>query len=128
MKRLSIAALVAALTLAGFLAMAASLGGVTSTSLGADTTAIASCDTDGITTSYTVVYDATDARHEVSEVIVGGVDVACNGQNMTVTLTNAAGTSLDTTTVVAATGSNTVATTTAPDAELVTNVHVVITG
>ena len=128
MKRLSLAALIAALTLAGALAMAASLGGITTTGLGADTTAIASCDTTGITTSYTVAYDDTSSRHEVTEVIVGGVDVACNGKDMTVTLTDVNGDSLDTTTVVAATGSNTVATTTPPDAELVTDVHVVITG
>lgn len=128
MKRYILAGLVAALTLLGFLAMAASLGGITTTNLGADSSVVASCDTDGVTTSFTVAYDATDTRDEVTQVIVGGVAVACVGENLTVTLTNGAGAVLDTTTVVAASGSNTVATSTPPDAELVENVHIVITG
>ncbi len=128
MKRYFIAAIAAVLAFGGFLAMAASLGGITADNLGADTSVVASCDTDGVTTSFTVAYDATDARIEVTAVVVAGVDAACAGQNLTVTLTNAADASLDATTVVAIAGSNTVAATTPADAEAVANVHVVITG
>ena len=37
---------------------AASLGGLTSTNLGADTSIVAACDTRGITSAYTTVYVA----------------------------------------------------------------------
>ena len=52
MKR-TLIALGAGLTVfAGVFAMAASLGGITSSRVGADNTAVASCDTDGVTTAY----------------------------------------------------------------------------
>ena len=38
---------------------AASLGGISGASIGADSTVVASCDTDGVTTSYTTSYDGT---------------------------------------------------------------------
>lgn len=128
MKRYLIAAVAAFLAFGGFMAMAASLGGVTADNLGADTSVIASCDTDGVTTSFTVAYDATDARSEVTAVVVAGVNAACAGQTMTVTLTNAADASLDSATAVAVAGSNTVTATTPADAAAVANVHVVIAG
>jgi len=128
MKRYVIAATAAVVVFGGLLAMAASLGGVTADNLGADNSVIASCDTDGVTTTFTVTYDATDARDEVTAVVVGGVDASCAGQNLTVTLTDGSDVSLDATTVVAVSGSNTVAATTPAAAELVENVHIVITG
>ncbi len=128
MKRYLIAALAAVVVFGGFLAMAASLGGITADTLGADASVVASCDTDGVTTSFTVAYDATDARNEVTAVVVGGVDAACAGQSLTVTLTNGADASLDGATVTAVSGSNTVATSTPPDAEAVENVLIVISG
>jgi len=128
MKRYLIAAFAAVVVFGGFLAMAATLGGITADNLGADASVVASCDTDGVTAAFTVAYDATDARSEVTAVVVAGVDVACAGQNLTVTLTNAANAQLDAATVVAAAGSNTVTATTPADAEAVANVHIVITG
>ena len=128
MKRILAAGAAAAVVLVGVLAMAASLGGVSSTTLGADSTVVASCDTDGVTSSYNVSYDPTDSRDEVVSTVVGGVAVGCAGKSLTVTLTNGAGAVLDTATVVAVSGSNTVATTTPPDAELVANIHIVING
>ncbi len=128
MKRYLVAAIAATIAFGAFLAMAATLGGISADNLGADSTVIASCDTDGVSTTFTVAYDATDARDEVTAVVVGGVDAACAGQNLTVTLTDGSDVSLDGTTVVAAAGANTVATTTPPAAEAVVNVHIVITG
>ena len=61
-------------------------------------------------------------------VVVGGVNAACAGQDLTVTLTDGADAQLDTATIVAAAGANTVPTTAAPDAEVVENVFVVISG
>lgn len=128
MKRYLIAALVVGVAVTGSLAMAATLGGISTDNLGADNTVIASCDIDGVTTTYTVAYDPVDARDEVTAVVVGGVAAGCAGETITVTLTNAANAVLDTASVVAVTGSNTVSTTTPPSAELVANVHIVITG
>jgi len=128
MKPYITAAFVASLTFGGFVAIAASLGGLTTDNLGADNSAVAACDTDGVTTTYTISYDATDARHEVATTDVGGVAGGCVGQTVTVTLTNAAGTALDTSSATAASPTTSVNTTTAPDAEAVANIHVVITG
>lgn len=70
---------------------AASLGGITSGDLGADAALVASCDTDGVTTSYTSAYSASGtAGYKVGNVTVGGISDACDGQSMTVTLTGAA--------------------------------------
>jgi hypothetical protein len=90
-KRTGIAVLAALLVFGGVLAMAASLGGITSTKVGADNTALASCDTDGVSTSYTTAWDGIDKRYEISTVTVGGVAAACDGQTLSVSLTNLAG-------------------------------------
>jgi hypothetical protein len=129
MKRYLFAALVAFLTLGGFLAVAASLGGVTADNLGADSSVVASCDTDGVTTSYTVTYDSTDARDEVTAIVVGGVAAGCVGQTVTVTLTDSGDAVLDTSSAAATSPNTTVnVTPTPPAASAVENVHVVITG
>lgn len=72
---------------------AASLGGLTSTNLGADDNVVASCDTDGITSAYTTLYNtavtpgAAFAGYKVNDVTIAGVAAACTGQAMSVTLT-----------------------------------------
>ena len=57
-KRLLIALAVGSAVFAGAYAMAASLP-VSSTRLGSGDAVVTSCDTDGVTTSYTVSYSAT---------------------------------------------------------------------
>lgn len=128
-KRALIAILAGLVVFAGVFAMAASLGGVTSTTVGADNTAVTSCDTDGVTTSYATGWDATDKRYEVTSVTVGGVNDACDGQTLSVTLTDAAGTQIGSGTLAiptSASTSHTVALTTAPSAKLTEGVHVLI--
>jgi hypothetical protein len=112
---------------------AASLGGLSSTSLGADDQVVASCDTDGVTTSYSTTYTATPTPgFKVGNVTVGGIDPACVGKSMTVTLVNASNASIGTTTqavttdagfinVVSLSSSNALA-------ESVTGIHIVING
>ncbi|MGH3031098.1 MAG: hypothetical protein ACRDNE_10100 [Gaiellaceae bacterium] len=90
-KRTGIAVLAALLVFGGVLAMAASLGGITSSKVGADNAAVAACDTDGVTTSYSTAWDATDKRYEISSVTVGGVADACDGQTLSVSMTNSSG-------------------------------------
>jgi len=76
-------------------ASAASLGGLTSSSLGADNGAVTSCDTDGVTIAYgTPAYDATSGLYKVSTVTVGGIALGCSGKTVAVTLSDATNGSL----------------------------------
>jgi hypothetical protein len=128
-KRTGIAVLAALLVFGGVLAMAASLGGITSTKVGADNVALASCDTDGVNTSYTTAWDGTDDRYEISTVTVAGVADACDGQTLSVSLTDSTGTQIGSGSVAipssAATSFN-VSLTTAASAKDSTGVHVLI--
>jgi len=128
-KRTGIAVLAALLVFGGVLAMAASLGGITSTKVGADNTALASCDTDGVSTSYTTAWDGTDDRYEISTVTVAGVNDACDGQTLSVSLTDATSNQIGSGSVAIPTSAATsfgVSLTTAASAKDSTGVHVLI--
>jgi hypothetical protein len=71
-------------------ASAASLGGLTSSSLGADQTVIASCDTDGISLTYTNAYDAPSNSYKTSAVVASAVNAACGSKSYKLTLSNGA--------------------------------------
>ena len=89
-------------------ASAASLGGITSSSLGADDSVVASCDTNGVTSAYSSVYNTTStAGFKVNDVTVGGIDDACDGLTMTVTLTGAANAALGSASQAVPTGAGT---------------------
>ena len=76
-------------------ASAASLGGLTTGSLGADNAAVASCDTDGVTLAYgTPAYDAATGVYKVSTATVGGIAAGCIGKTVYVTVADATGASL----------------------------------
>lgn len=75
-------------------ASAASLGGITAPSLGADTAVISACDTDGVTLAYTTSYDAALGRYQVTDVDVTGIDATCNGKTASITLKDAGNVSL----------------------------------
>ena len=90
MSRRTIAAVVAGFTVFGAVfASAASLGGITSGNVSADNAAVASCDTDGVTTAYTTSWDGTDDRYEVTSVTVSGIANACDGRTLSLSLTDA---------------------------------------
>jgi len=128
-KRVLIAILAALIVFAGVLAMAASLGGITSSTVGADDTVVASCDTNGVTASYATAWDATDERYEITSVTIGGVSDTCDGLTMSVTLTDSSGAQIGTGTLILPTSaatSHTVTPSTAPSAELTVGPHVVI--
>jgi hypothetical protein len=108
-------------------AFAATLGGVSSDELGADASVVAACDTDGVGVDYSVVYDTTDDRYEVASVDITGVDAACTGQTISVTLADST-TNLTSHSQTVAGATETLVFATAPDAEAVTNVAIVITG
>ena len=130
MRKRTILALLASLAIFGSVyAMAASLGGITSGSVGADSTVVASCDTDGVTTAYATAWDATDKRYEVTSVTVGGVADTCDGKTLSVSLTDASGAQIGSGTLALPTSVATsfgVTMSTAPSAKLSEGVSVLI--
>ena len=118
-------------------ASAATLGGITSKSVGSDDVAVGSCDTTGVSVSYTYVYNAAASHqhYDVATAIVGGIaSTACDGKDISVTLTGASGVLLDTSTpATVPAGASGVAVATVsfagnPSAEDVQGVSVVISG
>ena len=100
--RIAIAVVVPACLLGLSAAAAATLGGITSPSLGADVVTVASCDTDGVTLAYTNSYDSSVGRYQTTAVAVSSINSACNTKAISLTLKDSAGASL-------ASGSSTVA-------------------
>jgi hypothetical protein len=96
MSKRTIVALIAGLSVfATTFAFAATLGGLTSGEVGANNTAVAACDTDGVSASYAAAsWDATDKRYEVGSVTVSGVSDACDGDVLKVTVADSSGASL----------------------------------
>ncbi|GBD13940.1 hypothetical protein HRbin24_01986 [bacterium HR24] len=95
-KRFLIGGIAAAAVFATVLGVAASLN-VTSEGLGAGSASVQSCDTDGVTTSYTVAWDNTDNRFEVTGVTVSGIHTNnCNGYNVQIALLGTSNTVLAT--------------------------------
>ncbi len=92
-KRKLLAAGVGITTGAAVFAMAATLGGINSDDLGADTSVVASCDSDGVDVAYTIAFDAVNAVQEVTHVVVTEIDKSCKDQLIDVGLTNADGSS-----------------------------------
>ena len=93
-KRALVAALMALAIFSTAFAAAASLG-VTSETLGAGTAAVASCDTNGVTTSYDTAYSASQPGYKVTTVHVTGIATpGCDAKSIRVTLMGAANASL----------------------------------
>jgi hypothetical protein len=110
-------------------AAAASLGGLTSASLGADQTVVASCDTDGIALAYTDAYDALSNTYKTTAVTISGVATPCVGKTYKLTLSDGTVSLGETSGTVALTTGSDVITLTAPvDAHSVTKAALVITG
>ncbi len=108
-------------------ASAASLGGLTSSSLGADNGAVSSCDTNGVTVAYgTPAYDATAGLYKISTVTVGGIDAACAGKTVAVTLSDSANASLGSGSAVIAGTTASVTLSTPANAKLVVGAAAVI--
>ncbi len=128
-KRMLFATLVALACFGSVYAMASSLGGVTSTNVGADNTAVASCDTGGVASAYTTAWDATDKRYEVTVVTISGVADTCDGQTLSVSLTDSTGAQIGSGSTAIPTSVATsfaVTLTTASSAKLTENIHVLI--
>jgi len=127
--RKKIVAILSALLVVGIVgaASAATLGGLNSENLGADTTVVASCDNDGIDLGYTSAFSA--GEYAVSAVVLSDVDAACAGQDVEVTLVDGAGASVGQVAAVAGGAGTVTLTLTAPvAARLVEGAAAVISG
>lgn len=128
-RRIIIGLAAAAAVFSVTFAFAASLGGLSTNSLGAADGVVSSCDTDGVSASYSLSYDATDARFEVGTVSVSGIDDACDGMTLHVTVADASGNALVSASTTIATSTSTseaVSLASAVAAVSVANVHVAI--
>lgn len=129
-KRLLVAVAVGTAVFAGAYAMAASLS-VSSTRLGSGNAVVPSCDTDGVTTTYTVQYNTTGtAGYKIDTADISGVAPACNGGSMKITLTGASDAPLAerTQAVSSATSYSVGFSAAGVSAAAVTGVHVTIVG
>ena len=131
MSRRTIAAALAGLTVFGAVfAMAANLGGITSGQVGADSADVTACDTDGVSTSFASSWDATDERYEITSVTVSGIANTCDGESLSVSVTDSTGAQIGSGTIAvpadAGATSVDVSLSSAASAELTEGVHVVI--
>jgi hypothetical protein len=86
MRKKSVAIL-AGLAVAGAVgASAASLGGLNSENLGAETGIVESCDTNGIDVDYTTTFNATAGEYLVSAINLTDISAACEGQAFSFTV------------------------------------------
>lgn len=121
-------ALFGALVVACSVAMAASLGGLSAQQLGANTTVVAPCDTNGVTLAYTTGYNPTAGRYDVTSATVSGIAAACIGQTLALTLADSSFAALGSGTATVTGANQTVTFTPSVDAEAVVRAAVVITG
>ena len=106
---------------------AAGLGGLSSGGPGADGSAVASCDSDGIRADYETGMSAT-GRPTVTGAVISGLHSSCTGSMLHVTLSGSAGSALSSGSARALGGTQTVTMTTPADATAVTGTAVVVTG
>jgi len=125
-RTLAVAAGLATFSVIG--AFAATLGGLDSDQLGADASVVTSCDEDGVVVDYNTDYDNADDRYEVTSVDISGIDPACATQTLSVTLADGTVNLAEENQTVGLTGTEHVVLTATPDAEVVNNTAIVITG
>ena len=92
MRRLLLALLFGTLAYGIAFASAASIGTVVDAGLGAGQAVVSACDTDGVNTAYTTAY-TTNVGYTVTSVSVTGINTACNGKAIQVTVAKSDGTS-----------------------------------
>jgi hypothetical protein len=125
MKRVLLALLFGSLAYCIALASAASIGTVTDAGVGAGNAAVAACDTDGVGTSYSTAY-TTNVGYTVSSVSVTGINTACNGKAIQVTVAKNDGTLPSSGSGTVANGAATVPVSPAEPASTVANIYVEI--
>lgn len=129
MRKLTLKTLGGLTAFGAVMAMATTLGGLTPDTLGAQNAPVVACDADGVATTYTSDWDATDKRYEVSTVNVEGIADTCDGLTVKVTVTDTNGDSLSEGTLLIPTNASVnhaVALAAGVSTEAITNVHVTI--
>jgi hypothetical protein len=126
-RRPILSLVIGAIAFSTALAFAASLT-VASGSLGAGNAAVSSCDTDGISVSYSPTYDSSIPAFKVSSVSVANIAAGCNGKTLKVEVVGTGNSSLASGTETISGTSATVTLSGSPNAGDVTNVHAVIAG
>jgi hypothetical protein len=86
MRKKSVAILAGLAVAGGVGASAASLGGLNSDNLGADTGDVASCDIDGIDVDYATEFDSETGEYLVSAINLTDIDAACEAQVFSLTV------------------------------------------
>ncbi|MCW2843078.1 MAG: hypothetical protein JWN22_994 [Nocardioides sp.] len=111
-------------------ASAATLGTITSHNLGAATSVVAPCDTDGVDLSYSTAYDGAlnGGVYEVVTAVVGSLNAACNGQAIKITLSNDGGAAQGSATGTVAAGAATLTLSADTPVAAVTRAVIVISG
>jgi hypothetical protein len=134
MKRALLALAIGAAIFGGIYGLAASLN-VSSSTLGAGSSAVAACQSGTVSVSYATTYNASAPGYQATTVTAGNIDEtagACGGKAIKVTLTGpgVSNASLGEQTATLPTGSGTTQafTFTGVNASDVTGVHVTITG
>jgi hypothetical protein len=128
-KRKTLAIVSAVAAFAAVSASAASLGALSSTSLGAGTTIVAPCDSDGMVASYTTAYNA--GQYVVTAVKLTGVNALCANLAADLTLSDSLNASIGSATVAPLTvtaGVVIIPIGGAVSAKAVTNLSLVISG
>jgi hypothetical protein len=92
MRKKLTAIVLAVLAFSMIAASAATLGGINTSSLGAETDIVVSCDPDGIDVDFTVALSG--GEYKTSAVNISGIAAACAGQDISVTLLDGTGASL----------------------------------
>lgn len=128
MKRLLVALVLGAAVSGGVFASATTLGGVSNASLGANAAAVASCDADGVASTYATTYNSTSKKYDATGVTVSGIANACTGKTLKFNLVNSAGVSLFEGTKTVAGASETFVVPAGTSADLVDHVAVAIFG
>jgi len=133
-KRVVLALVASATVFGAVFAFAASLN-VASANLSAGNQSVISCDSDGVSTTYTTTYDSSIPGYKVSGVTVTGIASGCDGKTVAITLTGSGNSSLASASKsFSSAGANTQVVFSSgdlsaqPSAALVTGVNAVISG
>jgi hypothetical protein len=129
MRRLLIALIAGLAVFGGTFAFAATLGGVTTGTVGDSATVVASCDTDGVTAAFGAPsWDSTAKRYGLTTLDVSGINAACNGLGIKATLTDSTNASLGEATGTVAAGAASLSFASSVSAQTVNGIDIVIAG
>ncbi len=129
-KRVTLSIAAGLVVFGGVYAMASSMGVTSTGQVGAGSSSVSACDSDGVSTTYTTAWDTTDKRFEISSVTVSGIANTCDTLPIAVSLTDGSdvqlGSGSDTVPNDAGVTSHTVSLAAPAPATTTTKVHVVI--